>query len=533
MKYDLFIKNTKIIDGSGTPAFAGGVAAKEGRLFVFPPNTVVDAENVIDAKGRYTCPGFIDPHSHGDIPLGEEYASLSKISQGITTHQGGMCGFSMFPVNPEYLNLLQESLGLLSNTFPEEMSTFTSCEAYLNYTDTVRRPENTQFLIGHVTLRVAVMGYADREPTKEELEQMKALLREAMEHGAAGMSSGLVYVPSAYANEDELVELCKIIAEYGGLYTTHMRNEAGDSFRSIQEAISIARKTGVRLIISHHKIQGKANWGMSKETLKMIHDAIDEGIEVSCDQYPYTASMTHLSVCTPPKYFTHGLSGMLEYLKDPVMKEKIKNEMNDPNTPYDNFYLHSGGWEGVFISCSPGYPEAEGKRVAELAKEKGQDPFETFCDIMIANNGVVTAIYFSMSEEDVFRIIQDDLVVVGTDGIIKSMDDKAHPRAFGTFPRAIKYFVKENHLMTLEAMIRKMTSLTAEKINLKTKGLVRDGYDADLVIFDYETINDTADYIHSNALADGIDYVIVAGEVVYHDKKMTGAKPGKTVRYQR
>ena len=194
MKYDLFIKNTKIIDGSGTPAFAGGVAAKEGKLFVFPPNTVVDAENVIDAKGRYTCPGFIDPHSHGDIPLGEEYASLSKISQGITTHQGGMCGFSMFPVNPEYLNLLQESLGLLSNTFPEEMSTFTSCEAYLNYTDTVRRPENTQFLIGHVTLRVAVMGYADREPTKEELEQMKALLREAMEHGAAGMSSGLVYV---------------------------------------------------------------------------------------------------------------------------------------------------------------------------------------------------------------------------------------------------------------------------------------------------------------------------------------------------
>ena len=203
------------------------------------------------------------------------------------------------------------------------------------------------------------------------------------------------------------------------------------------------------------------------------------------------------------------------------------------NPPYDNFYLHSGGWEGVFISCSPDYPEAEGKRVAELAKEKGQDPFETFCDIMIANNGVVTAIYFSMSEEDVFRIIQDDLVVVGTDGIIKSMDDKAHPRAFGTFPRAIKYFVKENHLMTLEAMIRKMTSLTAEKINLKTKGLVRDGYDADLVIFDYETINDTADYIHSNALADGIDYVIVAGEVVYHDKKMTGAKPGKTVRYQR
>ena len=533
MKYDLFIKNTNIIDGSGVPSFAGTVAVKDGKLYVLPKDANVDAEQVIDAKGQYTCPGFIDPHSHGDIPLGADYASLSKISQGITTHQGGMCGFSMFPVNPENLSLLQESLGLLSNTFPAEMDTFTSCENYLRYTDTVKRPENTQFLIGHVTLRVAVMGYADRKPTKDELEKMKELLREAMEHGAAGMSSGLVYVPSAYADEEELVELCKVVAEYGGLYTTHMRNEAGDSFKSIREAISVARKTGVRLIISHHKIQGKANWGMSKETLKMIHDAIDEGIEVSCDQYPYTASMTHLSVCAPPKYFTNGLSGMLEYLKDPVMREKIKEEMNDPATPYDNFYLHSGGWSGVFISCSPGYPEAEGKRVAELAEEKGQDPFDTFCDIMIANHGVVTAIYFSMSEEDVFRIVQDDAVVVGTDGIIKSMDDKAHPRAFGTFPRAIKYFVKENHLMPLEAMIRKMTSLTAEKIRLKSKGLVRDGYDADLVIFDYDRINDTADYVHSNALADGIDYVIVGGEVVYHEKKLTGAMPGKTIRYQK
>ncbi len=532
MKYDLFIKNANIIDGSGAPAFAGTVAAHDGKLTVLAADAVVDAENVIDAAGQYVCPGFIDPHSHGDIPLGADYASIAKISQGITTHQGGMCGFSMFPVNPENLHMLQESLGLLSNTFPAEMDTFTNFENYLAYSDTVKRPENIQFLVGHVNLRVAVMGYADREPTKDELEKMKSLLREAMEHGAAGMSSGLVYVPSAYAKEEELVELCKVVAEYDGLYTTHMRNEAGDSFKSIEEAISVARKTGVKLIISHHKIQGKVNWGMSKDTLKMIHDAIDEGVEISCDQYPYTASMTHLSVCAPPKYFTNGLSGMLEYLKDPVMREKIKEEMNDPATPYDNFYLHSGGWSGVFISCSPGYPEAEGKVVSEFAEEKGIDPFDAFCDIMIANNGVVTAIYFSMSEEDVFRIIQDDIVVVGTDGITKSMEDKAHPRGFGSFPRAIKYFVKENNLMSLEKMVYKMTGLTAEKIGLKAKGLVKDGYDADLVIFDYDTINDVADFINPNELADGIEYVIVGGEVVYHDKKLTGATPGKSIRYK-
>ena len=203
MKYDLVIENTAIIDGSGAPAFAGKVAARDGKLYILPEEGDVDAVRKIDAKGQYTCPGFIDPHSHGDVPLGAEYASLSKISQGITTHVAGMCGFSMFPVNPENLGLLQESLGsslgLLGNAFPEEMDTFTSCENFLRYSDTVKRPENTMFLIGHVTLRVAVMGYADRVPEKAELEQMKGLLREAMEHGAAGLSSGLVYVPSAYA----------------------------------------------------------------------------------------------------------------------------------------------------------------------------------------------------------------------------------------------------------------------------------------------------------------------------------------------
>ncbi|MCI8704879.1 MAG: D-aminoacylase [Anaerotignum sp.] len=533
MKYDLVIENTAIIDGSGAPAFAGKVAARDGKLYILPEEGDVDAVRKIDAKGQYTCPGFIDPHSHGDVPLGAEYASLSKISQGITTHVAGMCGFSMFPVNPENLGLLQESLGLLGNAFPEEMDTFTSCENFLRYSDTVKRPENTMFLIGHVTLRVAVMGYADRVPEKAELEQMKGLLREAMEHGAAGLSSGLVYVPSAYAQEEELAELCKVVAEYGGIYTTHMRDEAAKSIQSLKEAISVAKKTGVRLIISHHKIQGHQNWGMSKQTLELIHQAIAEGVRISCDQYPYTASMTHLSVCAPPKYFTNGLSGMLEYLKDPKMREEIKREMNDPATPYDNFYLHAGGWEGVLISCAPQYPEAEGKLVSEVAKEKGQDPFDTFCDIMIANHGVVTAIYFTMSEEDVFRIIQDENVVVGTDGIIKSMDDKAHPRAFGSFPRAIRYFVRENHLMPLEAMIRKMTSLTAEKNGIPNKGLIRDGYDADLVIFDYETITDRADYIHSNVTADGIDYVIVGGQIVYHDKKLTGATPGKSIRFQR
>ncbi|MDO4179640.1 MAG: amidohydrolase family protein, partial [Phascolarctobacterium sp.] len=348
--YDLLITNTKIIDGTGSPEFIGQVAVENGKLKVLSADEKVEAKETIDAKGHYTVPGFIDPHSHGDIPLGQPFASLSKISQGITTHVTGMCGFSMFPVNPKTSPMLRESLGLLSLTFPDEMDTFTTCANFMKYSDTVKRPENTQFLIGLVTLRVAVMGYDNRPPTAEELEKMKFLMREAMENGAAGFSTGLVYVPCAYASEDEIVELCKIVAEYDGIYTTHIRNEGSGSFESIQEAINVARRSGVRTVISHHKMQGQANWGKTKETLAMIHAAIDEGLNITCDQYPYTACMTHLSVCVPPNYYTNGLSGVCELLQDPVMREQIKKEMNDPATPYDNYYLNAGGWKGVFVS---------------------------------------------------------------------------------------------------------------------------------------------------------------------------------------
>lgn len=529
--YDLLIKNTQIIDGTGEPAYIGSVASENGKIKLLPADTDVEAKTVIDGTDRITCPGFIDPHSHGDIPLGQTFASLSKVSQGVTTHVTGMCGFSMAPVNPKTLPMLKGSLELLTKTFPDEMETFTTFENFFKYSQTVKRPENTQFILGHVTLRVAVMGYDNREPSPEELEQMKALLREAMEHGAAGFSTGLVYVPSAYAKLDEIIELCKVVAEYDGVYTTHMRTESDDTINAINEAIAVARATGVRTCISHHKLQGRQNWGRSVETLALIQSAIDEGLRITCDQYPYTACMTHLSVCVPPKYYTNGLAGVCDLLQDPEMKKQIYAEMNDPATPYENYYLCADGWKGVFISAAPNTPEAEGKFVQQIADEKGIDGYEVFCDLMIKNNGVCTAIYFSMGEEDVFRIIQNDFVIVGSDGIVKSGEDKAHPRAYATFPRAICYFVKENKLMSLEKMVRKMTGLTADIHYLHTKGYVKDGYDADLVVIDYDNLKDTADFVNPNALADGIDYVINAGEVIYHDKKLTGAMPGKSIYF--
>lgn len=531
--YELLVKNAKVIDGTGKEAFAATVASENGKLKVLPADCSCEAKTVIDAKGMYLCPGFIDPHSHGDVPLGKKFNSVSKISQGITTHVSGQCGFSMFPVNPDNMKLMQDGMAIFTDTFPEEMVTFTSFENYLKYVQTLKLPENIKFNMGHVSLRIAAMGFENRKPTAQEMDKMKSLLREAMEHGAIGLSSGLIYIPSVYADVDEFVELCKVVAEYDGIYTTHMRNESGNVLQSIDEALEVGRRSGCRVHISHLKVCGKQNWGMSKQIIEKIQKAQAEGLRVSADQYPYTASMTHLNVCIPPKYFTKGIPGMVEMLKDPAIREQIKREIMDPATPFENQYLSCGGFDGVFVSRCAATPEYEGMTIGEAARKHNMDDFDLFFDLMIRNNGVASAIYFSMGEEDVFNIIKCDSVIPGTDGIVKSEKERAHPRAYGTMPRAINYFVKENHLFPLEKMIHKMTGLAAQLVMIDTKGVIADGMDADLVIFNYDTVRDTADFIESNKLSEGIEYVIVGGEVVYHDKELTGATPGKVILHHK
>lgn len=531
--FNTVIKGATIVDGTGAAAFQGDIGILDGKLHVLEANSNAMGENIIDATGLYVTPGFIDAHSHGDSTYGYDYSYVSKISQGITTQVTGQCGYSMFPVHPKTMSLLQDTQLILTNDFPEEMDTFTSCENYMKYAETVKHPENIAFMIGHVALRNAVMGFDDRRPTEEELDQMKALLREAMENGAIGFSTGLIYVPCSYAEEDEIVELCKVVAEYDGIYTTHMRNESTKCYESIEEAISVAKKSGVRLHISHLKIATVENWGDSVRILDLIHRAKAEGVRISADQYPYTASSTHLYVCIPPKYFTQGVRHVAELLKDPMQREIIKKEMYDPTTPYDNYYLNAGGWKGIFISKATNTPGAEGKTIAEYAEEKGIDGFDAFCEIMIENECIAPSIYFCVSEEDLFRIAKDEIVVVGTDAVPKSFTERTHPRTYGTFPRVIRYYVKENNILTLPEAIRKMTSKTAEIYQLEGKGVIADGYDADLVIFDYDKITDTAEYMNPLTKAEGIEYVIVNGEVIYKNKELTGAMPGKVIRFKK
>ncbi len=525
---DRLFQNATLVDGTGTPAYVASIGIQNGKL-VLPVAPDAQAKETVDAAGLMICPGFIDAHSHGDLALGQEYIRLSKSSQGITTEICGQCGTSLVPVSGQYLDLGKEVMSVGTLYYPPELPTFTSFQPYLDYAAKVPKTTNFKQLVGHSTLRVAVMGPANRAATAQELEQMKELLKDAMEHGAAGLSTGLIYTPSCYATTDEIVELAKVIAPYGGIYASHIRNESYDSLRAVQEVLEVGRRAGVAVCISHHKILGRSNWGLQKKTLKLIEEAVKEGLSVTCDQYPYTCNMTTLGACMPPWHFDEGMAALAEKLKSPALRQKIRGEMESAETPYDNYYLNAGGWGGVLVASSPNNPSAEGKTVEQYANELGQDPFDTYFDLMVVDQNASVAVYSSMCDEDVFEIALAPNTVVGTDGLVRSMTEKGHPRAFATFPHAINYFVKEHHIMSLEEMIRRMTSMPAQRFHLPTKGVLANGMDADILVIDYDRFVDRATYTNSNALTEGLRYVIVNGEVVLKDQALTGAVPGKFI----
>jgi len=527
--YDLLIKNATIVDGTGKPAFMGSVGVKNGKIALTDASQL--AEKVIDATGLNVTPGFIDIHSHGDMVLGADYAKMCKVSQGITTEVAGQCGSSMFPVNPECLTELKELLAVCTLSFPDEMENWTTYEKYCNYVEQLPLAANVKLFTGHNTIRIAVMGYDKRKPTEDEMGKMKAYLKDAMENGSTGLSSGLVYSPGGFCDKEEIIELAKVIKPYGGIYSTHVRSESSGVVEAVAEALEIGREAEVPVIISHHKACGRMNWGLPNITLKMITDARAEGMMVTLDQYPYTAAMSHLNVCIPSKYFDHSITGLVEYLKDHELRKKITQEILDPSTPFENWYLNCGGWDNIFISALSKTPEYAGMFVSEVANKMRKNGFEAYYDLNVANEGLGSCIYYCIGEEDLCNIIQAPDAVVGTDGICRAMQETAHPRAWGAFPHAFCYFHKEKGLLTMEEMIRKMTSLPAERAMIKNKGVIADTYDADLVIFNYKNFCDRADYKNSNQLTDGIEYVIVDGKIVYQDRQLTGINPGKFIRH--
>ena len=524
---ELLIKNADIVDGTGRAARKGSIGVVNGKIILDPAQDTADL--VINADGLILSPGFIDSHSHGDGIYGTDFGQLCKTNQGVTTEVCGQCGSSMFPVNADTLPVLKELLSLITSSFPEEMKEFDSFAAYKKYLSTLKLTANTALFVGHGAIRTAVMGFENRKANPGELEKMKTYLREAMDEGALGMSTGLVYAPGSFADTEELVELAKVLAEYDGIYASHLRNESGGVVEAVREAIEIGRRAGVRVQISHHKAYGKKNWGKSRETLALVAEATARGQIVSIDQYPYEASMTHINQLLPPQYFSHGFAEAAKLLEDPAEREKAKAMILDENCTFDNYYQNCGGMDRIFAAVLPETPQFNGMFISEIAEMEGKDPFECYFDLLCANHGEGSGIYFSMSEEDLDRIILDPNTMVGSDGLVKAMHENGHPRGWAALTHAITYFHKQKGLLSLEEIIRKMTSFPAERLGLKGKGIIADGYDADLVLFNYDRLQDQATYADSNRLTDGIEYVIVGGQIVYHDKKLTGAYPGKLI----
>lgn len=526
---DILIKNAKIIDGTGSAAYEGNIGITEGKLFL--QNLPDTADVVIDAAGKCVTPGFVDSHSHGDAVLGLTFGDLCKINQGVTTQIAAQCGGSMAPVTAENLAGIQGFMNAFRMGFPEEMAEWTEWGKYADYVDTLPKIANVKLFVGFNTVRIAVMGYDDRKPTAEELETMKAMVRNAMENGALGLSSGLAYVPATFDDVETIIELAKEIAPYNGIYVSHIRNESFDLVRAVEEAIEVGRQAKVPVNISHFKAMGRSNWGTPKNAIAVIDKARAEGITVTVDQYPYNCSMTHYSPCMPPWYFKDGMDKAVEMLKDPEMRKKIQQEMDDPATDYENLYLNAGGWDGITICACEKVPEAEGMTVTEYAASVGKAPFDAYFDLMIANNGAGTAVYHSIGDDDIYDIIRLPYAVVGSDGIVRSRTEKCHPRGWGTMTRAICGFTKDKQILPLEEMIYKITGLPAEIFSLKNKGVIREGYDADLVVFDYDALADNATYTEPTNLAGGIEYVIVNGKIVCHNNELTGETPGQLLRH--
>ena len=421
-----------------------------------------------------------------------------------------------------------QSLG--SAYIPEERRFFPGFGDYLAALDAAGLGINVVSLIGHCTLRIAVMGTEQRSANPEEMEKMKALVEEAMKHGAFGMSTGLAYVPGNYASQEEIVELCRVAARYGGIYCSHIRNERDDVDISVAEAISIGREAGVPVQISHHKVAGTDNWGRSLETLKMIEDARAEGIEVTCDQYPYHASSTSLASLLP----THSLAGGYEVyrvkLKDPKFRKALVEELRgDRGDGWENL-IRGTGFDRIVISRSTKNPDYIGRSLADIAESENKNPYDLVFDLVAQEGQGMGMILFSMNDEDVERIMRAPFTMIGSDGGPSFGKSRVHPRFCGTFPRVLGRYARELGVLSMEEAVRKMTSLPAATFGVKGKGLLREGFDADIVLFDPETVIDTATFEEPLQTPKGIQTVIVNGTVAVENGVVTRTAKGEVLR---
>ena len=530
-QYDVLIKNGRIVDGSGRPGYNADIAIKDKRIARIGNLPNATAAKTIDARGMVVAPGFIDMLGQSETYLLIDPRGMSKVMMGVTTEITGE-GESIAPINERQIKEQEDFLKRFNLTID-----WRTLDEYFRRLEKQGTGLNLGTFVGATQIREYVVGFDNRPPTPAELESMKKLVADAMRDGALGLSTSLQYIPARFATTDELVELAKVARQYGGIYATHQRSEANALDESLHEVFEIARRAKIPVEIWHLKTAYKKNWGRMPEILNKIKQARASGLDVSADIYPYIAGSTSLSACLPPWAQEGGVEKMLARLRDSATRERIKKEISEDHKDWENIYLGSGGAGGVLIGSvvNRDLESSQGKRMSEIAEEQKKDPLDALLDFILADHGQTGAIYFMMSEEDMRAAMRSPFVSFCTDSGSRATDgplagSKSHPRGWGSYPRILGRYVRDEKLLTLETAIHKMTGGPATRVGLKDRGLLRVGMFADITVFDPKTVIDRATFESPNQFPVGIEYVLVNGQVSVDKGERTSALAGQVIR---
>ncbi len=524
---DIVFTDARIVDGTGSPSFRGHVAVRDGIIERVTRGAPPDGDRIVDLNGAVLAPGFVEAHSHSDFEVFADPKLTPKAHQGITTEILGQDGLGPAPVSAERADEWSARMWALSGSV-ESAPTFESMGAYLDAVDEARPALNLGILAGHGTIRHEVLGMEGRTATADELEEMQALLRESLDDGCLGLSTGLIYHPQIHSDTDELRALCEVLSPTNRPFVAHIRSEGHWLFEAMYEFISVGYETDVPLHLSHFKLSGRKQHGKAELAVSFLEIAREMGVDITADQYPYIAGSTSLSAVLPPWAHGEGEARTLELLSDPESRARMAADIKEFRIPFWENDAGTVGWENIRIAdVGSERTKLEGMTVSEIAESRDCNPLDACLDLLVEEELDVRIVIFLGREDDVETIFKSPLTCVGSDGLVSK---NPHPRLYGTYPKILDEFVRERNLVSLEEAVRKMTALPARIYGLQSKGVLREGMDADLVSFRPEWVATDSSYDSPKRLPTGIDHVVVDGEFVIHDGVQTDRRPGETVR---
>ena len=528
----ILIKNVEIADGTGTCPFRGSLLTDGDRIAAITHGDGGPAESaadrVIDAGGCVLAPGFIDTHSHSDLRVLSEPSLLPKLHQGITTEVLGQDGISLAPLPEQYIEPWKENLSGLDGTDEHLDWHYRTADGYFHLLEEAGPALNEAYLLPHGNIRMEAMGLDNRPANAQDLDKMRQITAREMEAGCIGVSSGLIYMPCAYARTEELIEICKVAKDYGGVFVVHQRSEADTILPSMDEIIRIGRESGIPIHFSHFKVCGRPNWHYLPDMFRKLDEARDEGLTVSFDQYPYVAGSTMLGVILPPWVYDGGTQKAVARLKDPELRRKMEQDIRRGIPGWDDF-IRFAGTDGIYITSvvSERNQDVVGLSLDQLGEKRGKEPLEAAFDLLLEEKDAVGMVDFYGTEEHVKAILRRPEMNLCTDGLLSG---KPHPRVYGAFPRLLGRYVREESCITLEAAVRKMTGKAADALHIRERGYLKEGYYADLTLFDPETVTDRGTFTDPERYPDGIRMVIVNGKIALDGGQAAAKRSGRVLR---